>query len=278
MVHVSESLAGRLSLMELTPFLMSEFPADACDRLWFFGGYPDGGILTESHYPQWDKDYLQLLTQRDLPMWGLPAKPQTTLQLLRMLAAGHGQTWNASQVGQSMSLDYKTVNSYLGYLIGAFLIRQLQPYQANVKKRLVKSSKVYWRDSGLLHSMLNVSDRAALLDQPWVGASWEGFVIEQVVGFLATAGRHFEPYYLRTNDQYELDLVLDFGGEMWAMEIKLTSSPSQRDMERLNQTADLIGATKRFLISRTREPVWGETRISCNIEGLLAYLASPEGR
>src|SRR5438132_10316002 len=95
-------------------------------------------------------------TQRDLPNWGLPAKPQRTDRLLRMLAALHGQVWNASQVGQSMGLSYQTVNSYLDYLAGAFLIRRLQPYQANVRKRLVKTPRIYWRDSGLLHALLNV--------------------------------------------------------------------------------------------------------------------------
>ncbi len=102
-----------------------------------------------------------------------------------MLAAAHGQAWNASQVGQSMGLDSKTVSSYVDYLVGAFLIRRLPPYQANIRKRLVKSAKVYWRDSGLLHALLNVPDAATLLDQPWVGASWEGFVIEQILALWA---------------------------------------------------------------------------------------------
>ena len=112
-----------------------------------------------------------LLTQRDLPEWGLPAKPQTTQRLLKMLAAVHGSAWNASQLGQSLGLDYKTVNSYVDYLAGAFLIRRLPSYQANIRKRLIKSPKVYWRDSGLMHALMNVADERTLMVQPWVGRS-----------------------------------------------------------------------------------------------------------
>jgi predicted AAA+ superfamily ATPase len=275
MVHVSESLAGRLALVELTPLLLSEVQAASRERIWLCGGYPDGGAIDPADYPRWQRDYLTILTQRDLPAWGLPSKPQTTSRLLRMLAAVHGQSWNASRIGQSMGLDYKTVNSYLDYLVGAFLVRRLQPYQANIRKRLVKSPKVYWRDSGLLHSLLNVPDTDGLLSQPWVGASWEGFVIEQVLGVLSATGQHVEPYYFRTNDQHGLDLVLDFGTELWAMEIKLTSSPSSGDMDRLDETAKLIAAKRRFLVSRTKQSTWGEARTSCNLPDLLKYLAKP---
>jgi uncharacterized protein len=272
MRHVSESLAGRLSLLELTPFLWSELSAAARHRLWLCGGYPDGGVLTGNGFPRWQRDYLAILTQRDLPTWGLPAKPQTTNRLLKMLAAVHGQSWNATQVGQSMGLDHKTVNSYMDYLAGAFLIRRLQPYRANIRKRLVKSPKLYWRDSGLLHALLNVPDSKTLLTQPWVGASWEGFVIEQILGVLSTTGKQFEAYYLRTNDQRELDLVLDFGKELWAVEIKLSASPSLGEMQRLDETADLIHAKRRFLVSNTHHSVWGEERVSCNLNELLQYL------
>ena len=273
MVHVSESLAGRLSIVELTPFLLTELKTkSARDRRWLCGGYPDGGVLAPKRYPQWQLDYLALLAQRDLPTWGLAAKPQTTDRLLRMLAAVHGQTWNASQVGQSLGLSYQTVNSYVDYLAGAFLIRRLQPYQANLRKRLVKSPKIYWRDSGLLHALLNASDNHSLLAQPWVGASWEGYVIEQVIGELSSRGHAFEAYYFRTSDQYELDLVLDHGQERWAMEIKLTASPGPGDMARLDRAADLIGATRRFLVSKVARSSGDIERASCNLPDLLERL------
>ena len=270
MVRVSESLAGRLSIVELTPFLWAELNAKTQrERQWLCGGYPDGGVLTPKRFPRWQRDYLALLSQRDLPTWGLSAKPQTTDRFLRMLAAVHGQVWNASQVGQSMGLSYQTVNSYLDYLIGAFLIRRLPPYQANIRKRLIKSPKVYWRDSGLLHTLLNVADKHTLLSQPWVGASWEGFVIEQTIGEFASLGKNFEAYYFRTSDQYELDLVLDLGAELWAIEVKLSSSPGRADMARLEKTADLIGATRRLLVSQTRKSIGDDKIASCGLSGLI---------
>ena len=273
MTRVSESLAGRLSLVELTPFLMSELKIRARrEALWLCGGFPDGGVLQRDCYPQWQRDYLALLTQRDLPGWGLPARPQTTDRLLRMLTAVHGQTWNASQIGKSLGLSYHTVNSYLDYLEGAFLIRRLSPYRPNIRKRLVKSPKVYWRDQGLLHALLNVTDEEALLSQPWVGASWEGFVIEQAIGVLNTAGRLFEAFFFRTSDQHEIDLVLELDGELWAIEVKLTASPGPGDMARLDKAADLIGATRRYLVSKTKRTVGGIKRASCNLPWLLEKL------
>jgi predicted AAA+ superfamily ATPase len=273
MVQVSESLAGRLSVIELTPFLWTELVTTASrERLWLCGGYPDGGVLGLRAYPQWQRDYLSLLVQRDLPNWGLPAKPQTTDRLLRMLAALHGQVWNASQVGQSLGLSYQTVNSYVDYLAGAYLIRRLPSYQANLRKRLTKSPRMYWRDSGVLHALLNVPDQRALLGQPWVGASWEGFVIEQIIGEMSSRGVPFDAHYFRTSDQYELDLVLQVGKERWAIEVKLTSSPGPADLNRLDRTADLIDATRRFLVTQTSKPAGDEYRASCNLPALVERL------
>ena len=273
MRQVSESLAGRLSLIGLTPFLVTELSAKASlARHWLCGGYPDGGILESRQYPQWQLDYLNLLSQRDLPNWGLPAKPQTTDRLLRMLAALHGQVWNASQLGKSLGLSYHTVNSYLDYLVGSFLIRRLQPYQANIGKRLVKSPKVYWRDSGLLHALMNVPDQNTLLSRPWVGASWEGYVIEQILGVLSAQRINCNAYYFRTRDQKELDLVLDFGAELWAVEIKLTAAPGPDDMARLSKSAELINASGCFLISQTRRSTGTGRRLSCNLRTFLDTL------
>jgi predicted AAA+ superfamily ATPase len=273
MVHVSESLAGRLSIVELTPFLWTELKSKTGrDRRWLCGGYPDGGVLGSKRYPRWQMDYLSLLAQRDLPAWGLPSKPQTTDRLLRMLAAVHGQIWNASQVGQSLGLSYQTVNNYVDYLVGAFLIRRLQPFQANLRKRLIKSPKVYWRDSGLLHALLNVADKRALLAQPWVGASWEGLVIEQAIGELSSRGCAFDAFYFRTSDQYELDLVLDHGRERWAVEIKLSASPGPADMARLDRAADLIGASRRILVSQVGKSSGNRERASCDLAGFIERL------
>lgn len=273
MIQVSESLAGRLSRVELRPLLWNELATRASrNRLWLCGGYPDGGVLKPAGYPRWQLDYLSLLSERDLPNWGLPAKPQVTQRLLRMVAALHGQRWNASEVGQSLGLSYQTVNTYLEYLEGAFLIRRLPPYQANIRKRLVKRPKVYWRDSGLLHAVMTVGDEDDLLHQPWVGSSWEGFVIEEILGVLSGRGVVCQAYYFRTSDQHELDLVLDFGKERWAIEIKLTASPRPSDLARLDSAAEMIGADRRFLVSRTRKPAGNGHRASLDLPGLLDRL------
>jgi predicted AAA+ superfamily ATPase len=269
MTQVSESLAGRLSVLELSPFLWGELEADARGRLWLMGGYPDGGVLGSDRYPRWQLDYASLLTQRDLPNWGLPARPPTTDRLLRMLAAVQGQTWNASQIAASLGHDYKTVNAYVDYLIGAFLIRRLPSFQANLTKRLVKAPKLYLRDSGLLHALLNVGDEVQLLNLPWVGASWEGFVIEQILSTLSAGGATAEPYHFRTSDGHEIDLLLDWGSERWAIEVKLTASPSPADLARLERTADLAGAQRRFLVTRTSQVVQGSRAVSCDLNHFL---------
>ena len=272
MVHVSESLAGRLSLVELTPLLLGELGARSAQAHWLHGGYPDGGALAAGRFPRWQLEYLALLAQRDLPSWGLPARPQLTDRLLRMTAAVHGQIWNASAIGQSLGITHPTVNSYVDYLEGAFLVRRLRPFAANLKKRLVRSPKLYWRDSGLLHALQRVRSLEELLSQPWVGASWEGYVIEQVLSTLTAAGRQVDPWFFRTSDGHEIDLLFDLGGERWAFEVKLTSQPDAHDVARLGRAADLVGATRRVLVSQTRRPAFSESRISSGLRPLLRHL------
>ena len=250
MKNVSESLAGRLGLVRMTPFILPELKAGQMDDLWLRGGYPDGGILDPPMFPEWQDSYLEMLATRDLPSWGLPAKPRQTIRLLAMLAAVHGLPLNASQIGSSMTLDHKTVLSHCDFLEGAYLIRRLQPFSTNIKKRLVKRPRILWRDSGLLHALMGVTDLDNLYRQPWLGQSWEGFVIEQTLDTLSAAGLRATPYFFRTSDGYELDLVLDWGTDRWAIEIKLTSNPSTEMVDRLNATADLIDASRRVLVCR----------------------------
>lgn len=272
MQQVGESLAGRLALCELTPFMASELPESQWDALWHVGGYPDGGILEAARYPAWQRFYLDLLAQRDLPHWGLPARAATTQRLFRMLAALHGQVWNASQLGKSLGLSYHTVNQYADFLEQAFLIRRLSAYSANIRKRLVKSPKLYWRDSGLLHALLDLSSPADLFARPWVGASWEGWVIEQMLAHLDAHGIPHQAFYLRTSDQYEIDLLLECGSRLWAFEVKLTSSPTPADLEALGNKANLVGAHGHFLISRTPQSVMANNRGSLNLRTCLDCL------
>ena len=275
MKNVSESLAGRLAICELSPILLTELKHGASFReAWLRGGFPDGGILRKNHYPRWQNDYLALLAQRDLPSWGLSARPQLTLRLFKMLAASHGQIWNASGIAASLGISYHTVNHYLDYLENAYLVLILKPFHANTQKRLVKSPKVYWRDSGLLHSLMGIQSLRHLLDQPWVGASWEGWVINQILSTLRARGEVFEAFFFRTSDGHEIDLVLDFSKGRWAFEIKLTGFPASQDMQKLTVAADLIRADKRILVSQSKKTFSGMNALSTNIHHCLALIKS----
>jgi hypothetical protein len=270
--NISESLAGRLATAELTPFLLPEVPPAALDRLWRVGGYPDGGILAVRSYPRWQEEYVRLLAQRDLPDWGLPARPGTTMRLFRTLASVHAQVWNASEAGRSLGLSYHTVEGYLDRLEGAFLVRRLPAYHADIRKRLVKSPKVYWRDTGVLHALLGLGAGEALAARPWAGASWEGFVIEQALGTLGARGQRHEAFFLRTKDGEEIDLVIETGGKRWAVETKLSARPSSEEFAALNRRADLIGADCRVLVSRLPGVHGGRGRWLTDLPGLLGLL------
>jgi hypothetical protein len=272
MVQVSESLAGRLALCELTPLLGQEIGWERADDLWRFGGYPDGGIQAAEQFPDWQAHYLDLMAQRDLPNWGLAAQPALTKRLFAMLAANHGQVWNASQIGKSLGLTYHTVNRYVDFLEHAFLVRRLPPYSGNLKKRLVKAPKLYWRDSGLLHALLQLRAPDELLSRPWVGTSWEGWVIEQILGHLHTAGRPFAAHYIRTSDQYEADLLLELGGRLWALEIKLTSIPGPDDLARLQQVAKLAKTDRCIVVSRSRQLIEGRTASALDLPATIERL------
>ncbi len=189
-----------------------------------------------------------------------------------MLAVSHGQEWNASQIGKSLGLSYHTINHYMDYLEGAFLIRRLPAFHANIRKRLVKRPKVYRRDSGLLHALLDVRASEALLHQPWVGASWEGYVIEQVAAALCCSDRPLDAYYLRTSDQLEIDLLIRVDSDLWAMEAKLTARPRSEDMARLNANADLAQTDRRFLITQHREWIESGSQVICDLDGIMRYI------
>lgn len=273
MQDVAESLAGRLGIVRMSPLLLSELKAGDLDQLWLCGGYPDGGVLDPRTFPSWQQDYLDTLATRDLPAWGLPAKAQQTRRLMSMLAAMHGQPLNTSQLGASLSLDHKTVGSYCDYLEGAFLIRRLPPFLPNTRKRLVKRPRVYWRDSGLLHALLGVKDLVQLYHQPWLGASWEGFVIEQTLATVAATSGQVEPFCFRTSDGYELDLVLDHGHERWAVEVKLTSNPSRSELSRLQAAAKIAGAHRSVMVCRIARKIEREDLLVASLPVWLRSLA-----
>ena len=271
MRQVSESLAGRLAMLDLTPFHLGE--VTDMDRLWRLGGFPDGGVLGQPVYPVWQESYLRAMAERDLPNWGLPAKPMLTQRLFRMLAAEQGSPLNLSKLGQSLGLSYHTVAGYLDHLEGAFLIRRLPPFEVNLRKRLVKAPRVYWRDSGLLHALLRLKPDDDLLAQSWVGASWEGFVIEQILAVRRSRGEEFDASFFRSHDGFEADLILDHGREREVIEIKLTSGPTPEDLERLGKVSGLVGGTRHVLLCRVAESLTHGERWVTRLEDYLGATA-----
>ncbi len=282
MQNVSESLAGRMGLLSMGPLTYSELSdplgTDCWESLWLRGGFPDGGILDGSSFPDWQKSYLELLATRDLPEWGFPAKPQRTRRLLSMLAAVNAQPLNASELGSALGIDHKTVIGYCDFLEETFLIRRVRPWFGNINKRLVKTPRLYWRDSGLLHALLNVQNIDHLYNQPWVGYSWEGFVVEQVLASLDLFGLSAEPYFFRTSDGIESDLLLDWAGERWAIEIKLTSDPTRTMIKRLQKASELLDASKQILICQTAEEIRSESLLITNLPSFLNELAKAKNQ
>jgi predicted AAA+ superfamily ATPase len=217
------------------------------------------------------------MAQRDLPNWGLPTQPALTERLFRMVACENGGILNASKLGQSLGLSYHTVRSYLDYLQGAFLVRLLPSFQANLRKRLVKAPRIYWRDTGLLHMLLGVGLETDLWAQPWIGASWEGWVIEQVLASRAARGESHEAFFFRTHDGLEVDLVLRTGQVLELIEIKLTTAPGPENFAALEKAAALLGASRRVLISRTPDPVIAGGRWSVDLPTYLRASLDPAG-
>lgn len=219
MQQSSESLAGRVALCELAPLDVTELALADLDQLWTRGGFPDSFLApTDRASSQWRENFVRTYLERDVPMFGPRIPAETLRRFWTMLAHTQGGLLNASEFARSLGVDSKTVARYLDLLVDLLLVRRLPPRHANVGKRLVKSPRVYVRDSGLVHALLGLADRDALLGHPVAGASWEGFVIENL---LRVAGDRALATFYRTAAGAEMDLVLDWpGGETWAIEIK----------------------------------------------------------
>jgi len=217
----SESLAGRISYLEITPFQLSEV-ADDFNRLWLRGGFPRSYLAADDTVSfDWRLDYISTFLERDIPQLGFNIPPTTLHRFWRMLAHVHGQTLNASKLGESLGVSSHTIRSYLDILQQTFIIRVLPPFAENVKKRLIKSPKVYIRDSGLMHALLDIETINDLLGHPNYGSSFEGIIIESIL----TALPRWQAFFYRTSNQAEIDLVLRKGQMTLAIEIKASASP-----------------------------------------------------
>lgn len=218
--NVSETLAGRVEFIELSGFNLDE--ATETEKLWIRGGFPRSFLAgSDADSLAWREGFIRTFLERDIPMLGITIAPTAMRRFWTMLAHFHGQTWNASELSRSMGLSDKTVRSYLDILTSTFMIRQLQPWHENLSKRQVKAPKIYFRDSGLLHSLLNIPDYLSLTGNPRLGASWEGFAMEQVL----QATQPAEAYFWSTYSGAEVDLLLFRHGKRIGVEFKFNEAP-----------------------------------------------------
>ena len=219
----SESLAGRIAYIELAPLILHEIPGQfSLSDLWLFGGFPDA-LLKSLPWNVWMNNFIKTYLERDLPNLGFSANPIQTQRLWTMLAHNHANLINYSEISKSLELSSVTIKKYIDFLEKAYLVRQLRPYTLNIKKRLVKSPKIFIRDSGILHFLLGIEKFEDLISNIKMGSSWEGFVIDQIAAMLPE-GRNL--YFYRTHDGSEIDLIIEKGGKpFYSIEIKYGSDP-----------------------------------------------------
>lgn len=220
----SESLAGRISYCEIDGLAIREVGIERLDRLWLRGGFPRSYTASSNDRSMtWREDFLRTFVERDMPQLGFRIPAETLRRFWTMLAHWHGQVWNASEFGRALGFSDHTVRGYLDALSSALVIRQLRPWYANVAKRQVKSPKVYVTDSGLMHALLKIRSHAELISHPKVGASWEGFMIGEIIQHLGI--RSDEAHFWATHAGAELDLLVVRGTDAIGFEIKRTVAP-----------------------------------------------------
>jgi predicted AAA+ superfamily ATPase len=219
----AESLAGRVALLELSGFGLRDVGIEALDRLWLRGGLPPSFLAgSDQRSRAWRDDYVRTFLERDLAQLGFRTPATTMRRFWTMVAHYHGQTWNGAELARSLGVSQPTVRRQLDALTDALVVRQLHPWYANVGKRQIRSPKIYVRDTGLLHTLLRIADLHDLFGHPKMGASWEGFVIEQLLAM----GDAEDPWFWGTHRGAELDLFITVTGQPIGVEIKRTETPS----------------------------------------------------
>lgn len=268
----SETLAGRIRYLELTPFLLGEIASrGALEPYWVKGGFPLSWLeADETASFEWRLDFIRDFLERDIPMLQ-PRIPPTRIQRLwTMLAHNHGQLLNMAALAGAIGVHGPTVRTYIDLLEGAFMVRRLPPYTANVRKRLIKSPKLYLRDSGILHTLLNIPDYNTLLGHPVYGHSWEGFCIENI---LARCKRTVEASFFRTVRGAEIDLVLEQGRSRVAVEVKVSAAAKpQRGFWTALQD---LGIDRAWVIAPVKSayPLHG-----AQVTSLQGFLEAPENK
>lgn len=257
----SESLAGRIRYIELTPFLLNEISdfKNFSNMLWIRGGFPLSFLAKDDRKSfEWRNDFIKTFLERDIPQLGFKIPANNMRRVWTMLSHVNANVLNRSKLGDSLGVSHHTINSYLDILSDTFMLRVLPPFEANIKKRLVKSPKILFRDTGILHNLLNIKNYKDLLSNPECGSSYESFAIEQILSDVSVIGK-FEAFFYRSHQGEEIDLILDNGKELIAIECKSSSSP--------NIPAGLHIAIKDLNISKTFvvAPVKREYPVAKNI-------------
>ena len=255
----SESLAGRIEVIEAGGFTIDETGPEQANRLWWRGGFPRSfTAATDEDSRAWRREFIRTVVERDLPQLGMNVPAPAIYRFWAMLAHFHGQVWNAAEPARSLGVNESTVRRYLDWLTQAYLVRQLQPWFINTGKRQVKAPKLYFRDTGLLHELLGIADAAALERHPRLGASWEGFALDQVLRI----ARPDEAYFWATHAGAELDLLLFKDGERVGVEFKRSDAPTlTRSMQVALQDLDLKAlyvvypGTRRYALADRVEAV-----------------------
>lgn len=222
--QTTESLAGRIAYVELPGFGITEINPENQDKLWIRGGFPDSFLAKDEELSFfWREQFIQTFLERDIPSLGIKVEPMLLWRFWQMAAHYHGQIWHHSEIGRSLKIHDKTVKSYLDLLTDTFMVRQLLPWHENVGKRVVKAPKFYIRDSGILHTVLNLRNLEDVQKNPKLGASWEGFALEQVIQ-LSQQGKH--AFFWATHGGAEIDLIINHRGKLWGFEFKYADAPS----------------------------------------------------
>lgn len=220
----SESLAGRVNFLHMGGLNCAEVGAATRNRLWLRGGFPESYLApTDAVSGRWRRSFIQTFLRQDIPGFGIDVPPERLRRFWIMAAHYHGQTWNSSAIAKSLDISHTTARSYLDILTDSYVMRQLPPFVTNLKKRIVKAPKVYLRDSGLLHSLLQIETIVDLQSNPRYGASWEGFALEQLCS--VTGLEPDETFFWGTHGGAEIDLVVERGGKRYGFEFKVTEKP-----------------------------------------------------
>lgn len=253
-----ESLAGRVSYHELTPFTLDEVGQGALQRLWLRGGFPESFLAQSDRASlSWREDFIRTYLERDIPSFGLRIPAETLRRFWTMLAHEQGGLLNAAKLAAGLGVSGQSIARYLDLLVDLMLVRRLPPWHANTGKRLVKSPKVYIRDAGLTHALLGIETAEALLGHPVVGGSWEGFCIENLI---AAAPRGTEASFYRSSAGAEIDLILKLpSGALWAIEVKRTTSP--KVTRGFHIAADDLDVAERLLVYAETRDVPGQGRL-----------------